>query len=176
MNRYLIVVDMQKDFVDGALGSVEAQGIVKNVVNKIKNWDGRVIVTMDTHSANYLQSREGKYLPIEHCIKGNAGWMLDANVNDALKDKRDVFYLEKPSFGTLELVNMLRYLQDGNEEFEVELIGLCTDICVVSNALVIKAAFPEISICVDASCCAGVSVEGHEAALKTMQACQIDIL
>lgn len=176
MNQYLVVVDMQKDFVDGSLGSQDAQAIVQNVVDKIKGWQGPIIATRDTHDENYLASREGKYLPVKHCIQGTEGWMLDANVQQALSEKENVTYLNKPSFGSLELAQRIEQFQKDDMDFEIELVGLCTDICVVSNAMILKAAFPEVNIRVDASCCAGVSVESHEASLKTMQCCQIDIL
>ena len=164
--RTLIVIDMQNDFIDGSLGTSEAVAIVDNVKAKIKEYADRgeqIIFTRDTHQDNYMETNEGKHLPVVHCIENTDGWQI-----------REGLYVEgaeiinKPSFG---------YTGWGSYDFEeVELIGLCTDICVVSNALIIKALFPEIKVSVDSSCCAGVTVESHNAALKTMQMCQIEVL
>lgn len=173
MKRFLVVVDMQKDFVDGALGTKEAQGIVKNVMDKILNFDGQIFATMDTHSANYLETAEGKKLPVPHCIKGTPGWMLDDGVAAALEQK-GYTPVEKLTFGSVMLPRMI-YQAAGGEPFKLELIGLCTDICVVSNALMLKANFPEAEISVDSTCCAGVTPETHEAALATMRCCQINV-
>ena len=166
MKKTLIVVDMQKDFVDGALGSKEAVAIVDNVKAKIaeyrKNGD-EVIFTRDTHQADYMSTNEGKYLPVEHCIEGTEGWEIIPELEVA-----DAMVINKPTFGYLNW-------KDYNFE-EVELIGLCTDICVVSNALIIKAQFPEIKVSVDASCCAGVTPESHAAALTTMKMCQVEVI
>lgn len=166
MKKTLIVVDMQKDFIDGTLGTKEACAIIENVKKKImeyqeKGWE--IIFTRDTHQADYLDTNEGKYLPVEHCIEGTDGW--------AIWDGLEVpgaIYVNKDTFGYLGW-------KDYNLE-EVELIGLCTDICVVSNALIIKAMYPEIKVTVDASCCAGVTPESHEAALTTMKMCQVEII
>ncbi|MBR0162306.1 MAG: cysteine hydrolase [Oscillospiraceae bacterium] len=174
MKRILVVVDMQKDFVDGSLGTAEAVAIVPVVVKKIKDFEGTIFVTYDTHFEDYLESEEGKKLPVPHCISGTPGWELDALVQEALEEK-PYFAIQKYTFGSLALAQLIAAETDG-EEFSVELIGLCTDICVVSNALILKANFPEVPISVDASCCAGVTPELHEAALATMQSCQIDIL
>ncbi len=174
MKKLLIVVDMQKDFVDGALGSKEAVTIVDNVVNKIENFDGDIIVTYDTHSENYMETQEGKNLPVPHCIKGTDGWELDSKVRKAV-DKREYKAIEKPTFGSTELVEYIKANYD-ESELEIELIGLCTDICVVSNALLIKANFLETRVSVDASCCAGVTVDSHNAALTTMKMCQINVI
>lgn len=173
MKKILVVVDMQKDFVDGSLGTVEAQGIVSKVCDKIKNFDGEIIVTFDTHFENYLESAEGKKLPVKHCVKGTSGWELDDNVMCALEDK-EYTAVEKPTFGSVKLPEFIREKAQG-EDFSVELIGLCTDICVVSNALLVKANFPEVHISVDSACCAGVTPESHNAALLTMKSCQIDV-
>ena len=174
MKKVLIVVDMQKDFVDGALGSAEAVAIVDGVVAKIQNHDGDIIVTYDTHFDNYMDTREGRHLPVPHCVKGTDGWKLDAKVQAALEGK-NYHAVEKPTFGSTELP---RYIQETYDpcEVEIELVGLCTDICVVSNALLIKANFPETEVRVDASCCAGVTVDSHNAALCTMKMCQIDVI
>ncbi len=174
MKRLLIVVDMQKDFVDGALGSKEAAAIVDNVVKKIENFDGDIIVTYDTHSENYMETQEGKNLPVPHCIKGTGGWQLDSKVQAAV-DKREYKAIEKPTFGSTELPEYIRANYD-TDGLEIELIGLCTDICVVSNALLMKANFLEAKVSVDASCCAGVTVDSHNAALTTMKMCQVNVI
>ena len=173
MKKILVVVDMQKDFVDGALGTKEAVAIVDNVAEKIKDFDGKIFVTYDTHFENYMETREGKNLPVPHCIKDTEGWKLDKKVEAAL-DGKDVTRIEKVTFGSVELPELIREYVAG-DKFEVCMIGLCTDICVVSNALIVKATFPETDICVDAKCCAGVTPQAHEAALMTMQSCQIKI-
>ena len=166
MKKTLIVIDMQKDFIDGALGTPEAQAIVPNVKKKIKEYKSRgdrVIFTKDTHDNRYLETNEGKHLPIEHCIKGTDGW----EIADGLGNPGDVC-IEKGTFG---------YTEWHYRDFEeIELVGLCTDICVVSNALILKAMYPEINITVDASCCAGVTLESHKAALTTMKMCQINVI
>lgn len=169
MRKILVVVDIQNDFVDGALGTVEAQNIIKNCVDKIKNFDGEIFVTYDTHFENYMETSEGKNLPVRHCIKGTDGWELNKSIKDELKQKKYT-EVEKYSFGSLDLPEMI-----GDGEKQIELIGLCTDICVVSNALILKAAFPESEIIVDESCCAGVTPTLHAAALETMKSCQIKI-
>lgn len=173
MKKFLIIVDMQKDFVDGTLGTKEAVSIVPAITEKIKNFDGTLIVTYDTHTEEYMSTSEGRHLPVPHCIKGTDGWELDANVAEALSG-RDCIAVEKPTFGSVKLPDIIRELADG-DDFEIELAGLCTDICVVSNALLLKASFPESKITVDASCCAGVTPESHSAALTTMRMCQIEI-
>ena len=172
MKKVLVVVDMQNDFVDGALGSAEAVNIVDNVVEKIKDFDGEIFVTFDTHSDDYMNTSEGKKLPVPHCIKGTDGWQLNAKVADALAGK-DYICVGKPTFGSVDLPKIIA--DKVGSDFEIELIGLCTDICVVSNALVLKAHFPEKEISVDSSCCAGVTVDSHNAALQTMKSCQINI-
>lgn len=174
MKKLLIVVDMQKDFVDGALGSKEAVAIVDNVVNKIKSFDGDVIVTYDTHFENYMETQEGKNLPVPHCIKGTDGWKLNEKVQAAL-DGREYAAIEKPTFGSTELPEYIK-ANYGTTELDIELVGLCTDICVVSNALLLKANFLEAKVSVDASCCAGVTVDSHNAALTTMKMCQVNVI
>ena len=173
MKRFLIVVDMQKDFVDGALGTAEAVAIVPRVCEKIRTFDGDIVVTYDTHAEDYLHTEEGKHLPVAHCVKNTDGWTLNSDVAAALEGK-DYTVVEKPTFGSVELPALLSELANG-EPFETELCGLCTDICVVSNALLLKASFPEQPIAVDATCCAGVTPQTHEAALTTMRMCQIEI-
>lgn len=173
MKQFLIVVDMQKDFVDGALGTPEAQAIVERVADKIRTFEGEIIVTYDTHTEGYMNTNEGSHLPVPHCIKDSEGWQLDAQVATALATRRYAS-VEKPTFGSVALPRILRDMA-GDEDFTVELIGLCTDICVVSNALLLKANFPESEIFVDAACCAGVSPATHQAALSTMACCQIQV-
>ena len=171
--KILVVVDMQNDFIDGPLGTKEGQMIVDNVVDKINNFDGEIFVTYDTHFDNYMSTREGRYLPVPHCIKDTDGFELNKKVSNALIDRLHL-KVYKPTFGSIQLV---KYLYDLSEKrAEVTLIGVCTDICVLSNALLLKAHYPEMDIIVDASCCAGTTVEAHNAALLTMQSCQIDII
>ena len=174
MKKLLVVVDMQKDFVDGALGSNEALAIVDNVVEKIENFDGDIIVTYDTHPENYMETQEGKNLPVPHCIKGTAGWELDSKVQEAV-NKKNYKAIEKPTFGSIELPEYIK-ANYNPDEIEIELIGLCTDICVVSNALLMKANFLETKVSVDASCCAGVTPDSHNAALTTMKMCQVNVI
>lgn len=172
MERILIVVDMQNDFVDGALGTKEAAAVVDQVVSKIQACSGRIIATLDTHQQNYLETAEGKKLPVPHCIKMTQGWQLNEKILQALSGK-NYMTIEKGTFGSVDLVDEIgRILKE--KEIEVELVGLCTDICVVSNALLLKAHFPEMRILVDADCCAGVTPETHQAALETMKMCQIE--
>ena len=174
MKHFLIVVDMQRDFVDGALGSKEAAAIVPAAVQKIRSFRGEIFATLDTHFENYMETAEGRKLPVPHCIKGTAGWQLDAQIAAALAE-RGYTPVEKHTFGAVGLPAMIAEAA-GGEDFTVELIGLCTDICVVSNALLLKAFFPEVPIAADAACCAGVTPEKHEAALETMRSCQIDVI
>lgn len=174
MKKILVVVDMQKDFVDGALGTKEAVGIIDRAVDKIKGFDGSIFVTMDTHEDNYMETAEGKKLPVPHCIRLTDGWQLNEKIKAALSDK-EYTTLEKGTFSSTDLVNEIREIK-GNDDMEVEFIGLCTDICVISNVLLVKAYFPEDKITVDAGCCAGVTPQSHKAALTTMKMCQIDIV
>ncbi len=178
MKRILVVVDMQTDFVDGALGTPEAVAILDSVAAKIKAYaadpDGLIFVTYDTHTEDYMNTSEGKHLPVPHCIKGTKGWELHPAVASAL-DGISYTAVEKPTFGSVELPVLVKKAV-GEDDFTVELIGLCTDICVVSNTLLLKATYPESLISVDAACCAGVTPATHEAALTTMGMCQIHIL
>ncbi len=174
MKKFLVAVDLQKDFVDGALGTKEALAIIPAAAEKIRNFDGVIFVTLDTHGEDYLQSAEGRKLPVIHCVKGSNGWQLNEDIAAALEGKKYIA-VEKPTFGSVRLPRLIEEAAQG-EDFSVELIGLCTDICVVSNALLIKANFPEMQISVDSACCAGVTPEKHNAALETMRSCQIDIL
>lgn len=173
MRKLLVVVDMQKDFIDGSLGTKEAEGIVERVVEKIGMYQTEdIFATRDTHTKDYLETQEGKKLPVVHCMKGTAGWEIDEKVKEALKGAK---VIDKPTFGSKELAEKIAEIA-AKEEIEVTLIGLCTDICVVSNALLIKAYIPEVEVKVVASCCAGVTPESHEAALTTMKMCQIEIV
>lgn len=166
----LVVVDMQKDFIDGALGTKEAVAIVDKVAGLVRSFDGEVVFTRDTHHENYLQTQEGKKLPVVHCIEGTDGWKLDKKLEALRLDDRKVF--DKPTFGSMELA---AYLQTLEALESVTLVGLCTDICVISNALLIKAALPEVAVSVVESCCAGVTPESHRNALAAMKMCQIEI-
>ena len=170
MRKILIVIDMQNDFIDAALGTKEAEAIVEPVKEKIRSYPpADVFATMDTHEENYLETQEGKYLPVPHCIRGTEGWEIRPDIKVLLTEAR---VYEKPTFGSTALADDLKKLSE-HEEIELEIIGLCTDICVVSNALLLKASMPEVKISVDASCCAGVTPENHLAALATMRSCQI---
>lgn len=169
--KFLIVVDMQNDFIDGALGTKEAVAILPAVKEKIMNFDGRVIFTRDTHEAEYLSTQEGRNLPVEHCVRGADGWQINAEL-EALR-KEDA--VDKPSFGSIELAQMLKDCNEKEAIESIELVGLCTDICVISNAMIIKAYLPETPIIVDAACCAGVTPESHENALNAMAMCQIKV-
>ena len=170
MRRILVVIDMQNDFIDAALGTGEAVAIVENVKAKIKEYPPEdVFATMDTHGENYLDTQEGQFLPVKHCIKGSEGWLIRKDIAELLTGAH---IFEKPTFGSTALAAELAGVA-ANEEIELELIGLCTDICVVSNALLLKACMPEVKITVDSTCCAGVTPEKHLAALETMRSCQI---
>lgn len=169
MKKTLIVVDMQNDFIDGELGTEEAQAIVSKVVEKIDEYEshnGNIIFTRDTHFDNYLETNEGKNLPVKHCIEGTYGWCIHDDLFDT-----DYLHIDKKTFGYKDWD---LWIDKDNES--IELVGLCTDICVVSNALILKATFPEIDIIVDASCCAGVTPESHKTALETMKMCQINVI
>ncbi|MBR2297206.1 MAG: cysteine hydrolase [Clostridia bacterium] len=172
MRKFLIAVDMQNDFIDGALGTPEALGIVGAVKTKIEGFDGEVIFTRDTHYENYLESSEGKKLPVEHFIKGTQGWEIRPEL-DALREGNAIY---KPTFGSKELFELLASEHEKEPIDEITLIGLCTDICVISNAIGIKAFLPEVKIVVDSSCCAGVTPASHENALNAMKMCQIEII
>ncbi len=166
--KYLIVVDMQVDFISGSLGSDDAKAIVKNVENKVKSFDGRVIFTRDTHGEDYLTTLEGRNLPVLHCIKDTDGWQICDELRPYAKT-----IIDKITFGSMDLPN---YIKSHNEKIDkIELCGLCTDICVISNAMVLKAALPEVPICIDAACCAGVTKASHNIALEAMKAVQIEI-
>lgn len=174
MMKVLVVVDMQNDFIDGALGTREAVGIVPGVVERIQGFDGLIIATRDTHDEDYLESEEGKNLPVVHCVRGTDGWEIRREIQDALREKGCSKVIDKPSFGSRELGEYLKSLEDSLDE--VTFIGLCTDICVISNALLLKAYLPEVRIRVEKDCCAGVTPESHVRALEAMAVCQIELV
>lgn len=168
--KLLIVVDMQNDFIDGALGTEEAKKIVPFVKEKISSYltaGDKVIYTRDTHTEHYLKTQEGKHLPVVHCVKGTTGWEIAEGVF-----AEGSYVIDKPSFASMELAEYVAQLENLEE---VELAGLCTDICVISNAMILKAKLPELPVAVDAACCAGVTVESHENALRAMKMCQIEV-
>lgn len=170
--RILVVVDMQNDFVDGALGTEEAVGIVPAVAERIRSFDGRVLYTQDTHESDYLKTLEGKKLPVPHCIRGTEGWELCPQIKALCKEVP----IDKPAFGSVELGRMLKEYDSREKVESVTFVGLCTDICVISNAMIVKAFLPETEIIVDAACCAGVTPESHRQALEAMKVCQIKVL
>ena len=171
MKSYLIVVDMQNDFVNGALGTAEAASILPRVKSVIDGFCGEIIYTRDTHTENYLDTREGRHLPVKHCIKGTDGWQI---ADGLYKSGAPIF--DKPTFGSVELLDYLKSENEREGIASVTLIGVCTDICVVSNAMLIKAHFPEIEVTVDSTACAGVTPDTHSAAITTMKMCQINII
>lgn len=167
--KYLIVVDMQNDFITGSLGSKLAEAIVPNVVEKVKNYEGTVIFTRDTHFSDYMDTQEGKNIPVKHCIKDTTGW----EICNELKPYANKV-IDKITFGSVDLPDVIKAY--GEQIEEIELCGLCTDICVISNAMILKATFPEVKIVVDSNCCAGVTEESHQTALNAMKAVQIDVI
>ena len=169
MSKILIVVDMQNDFIDGALGTKEAVAIVPYVKEAIDGFDGKVFFTRDTHFENYMQTQEGANLPISHCIKGTDGWQIRAEL-DSLRTTEAI---DKLTFGSSDLVDVLK--AEGDIE-SITFLGLCTDICVISNAMLVKAFFPEVPLIVDAKGCAGVTPESHLRALEAMKVCQIKVI
>ena len=171
MQDILIVVDMQNDFISGALGTAEAQAIVPKVVEKVKGFTGRVIFTRDTHFENYLSTQEGRNLPVPHCIKGSDGWQICAELAPLCTEPP----VDKPTFGSYTLAELLATANIREPIGCITLVGLCTDICVIANAMVIKAFLPEVTVKVDAACCAGVTPESHKTALDAMRPCQIVI-
>ena len=173
MKKILVVIDMQNDFIDGALGTPEAVAIVENVKAKILSYPREnVFATRDTHHQYYMDTQEGRNLPVPHCIRGTDGWQIRPEIAELIFPDH---IIDKPTFGSTQLAADLKAAAE-KEELELELIGLCTDICVVSNALLLKAQMPEVKISVDASCCAGVTPVKHEAALETMRSCQIQVI
>ena len=172
MQDVLVVVDMQNDFIDGALGTKEAVAIVPKVEEKIRNFNGTVLFTRDTHENWYLETQEGKKLPVPHCIRDTEGWQIRREL-DILRKTEPV---DKETFGSTYLADDLVAMNIDDEIKSITFVGLCTDICVISNALLVKAALPEVPIIVDAACCAGVTPESHENALKAMEMCQVEVV
>ena len=171
--KILIVVDMQNDFIHGNLGSAEARAIIPAIQEKIaeykENEKNLIFFTQDTHYSNYLTTQEGRFLPVEHCIKDTYGWQITPTL-----DTKNGLFVEKEKFGYTDWIGQFCQHEIINHQVDsIELVGVCTDICVVSNALILKAVFPEIPVIVDANCCAGTSVEAHNAALRTMRSCQV---
>ena len=171
MQKILIVVDMQNDFIDGALGTKEAIAIVPRVKEIIEGFDGKVIFTRDTHKENYMETQEGRNLPVPHCIENSEGWQIEKSLAPYASK-----VINKPTFGSLELLNLIEEENNADPIEEIMLIGLCTDICVISNAMLLKAKLLETKIVVDASGCAGVTKESHQNALNAMKMCQISII
>lgn len=171
MQDILIVVDMQNDFIDGALGTPEAVAIVPKVAEKIRGFQGTVLFTRDTHKEDYLSTQEGKNLPVPHCIRGSEGW----KIREELDQLRKVTPIDKPTFGSAELAMLLKEVNEKEPIASITLVGLCTDICVISNAMLIKAFLPEVQVIIDAACCAGVTPESHKNALEAMKVCQIRV-
>ena len=171
MQKILVVVDMQNDFIDGALGTAEAVAIVPKVAEKIKGFDGTVLYTRDTHEEMYMETQEGRNLPVPHCIRGTEGWQIRTELQQAGAE-----VVDKPTFGSRALAEKLVEMNREEAIESITLIGLCTDICVISNAFVIKAFLPETPIIVDAACCAGVTPESHARALEAMKVCQIAVV
>ena len=172
----LIVVDMQNDFIDGSLSTAQSKEILPAVIKKVSEFKGDIIFTRDTHGKNYPDTSEGKKLPVIHCIKGTAGWQINQSL-DCIRENKKCKVIDKPTFGSISLYLYIeKLIADGADIDKITLIGLCTDICVISNAILLKSAFPEIPIEVDSSCCAGVSPESHVRALEAMKMCQIDII
>ena len=172
MRKILIIVDMQNDFVSGTLGTAQAEAVVPAVTGKANGFSGEILFTRDTHDTEYLQSQEGRNLPVQHCIKGTGGWQIIPELQ-TIAGKSKVF--DKPAFGSTELMDFL-YTENAKTKIdEITLVGLCTDICVISNAMLLKARLPESIVKIDAACCAGVTPERHQTALEAMRACQIEI-
>ncbi len=171
MQKILVVVDMQNDFIDGALGTAEAVAIVPKVAEKIKNFDGKVIFTRDTHEENYMETQEGKNLPVPHCIRGTDGWQITPLLRGLVKE----ICIDKPAFGSTQLGTLLKKMHDSEPIEKITFVGLCTDICVISNVLLIKAVLPEVELAVVSDCCAGVTPQSHNNALEAMKMCQIII-
>ncbi len=171
--KVLVVIDMQKDFTYGALRNEDAIAIIPEVAKKIRSFDGEVIFTLDTHSPDYMNTQEGKKLPIIHCVADTEGWELVDELKPLAEGKKIV---TKPTFGSIDLACMLADLDEEEPIDEVTFIGICTDICVISNAMIVKAALPEVPLKVEARLCAGVTKESHKTALDAMAGCQIEII
>ncbi len=178
MKKVLVVVDCQNDFITGSLRNEEAIKVVPNIVKKIKEFDGDLIIaTLDTHFDDYMETREGKALPFKHCVEYTPGWEIEDSIMNALNEADNVCYIEKHTFGSENVPLHIQRMFPDEKEFDIEFVGFCTDICVVSNAIITKTVFYKNgTIKVDASCCAGTSVNLHNSALDVMQKCQIDIV
>lgn len=168
----LVVVDMQNDFIDGKLGTEEAVKIVPKVIERIKTFDGKIWATRDTHEENYLETQEGRKLPIKHCTRNTEGWKINREIQELLLEAP----IDKGTFGSRKLIVVLQKYAQEEKLDSITLVGLCTDICVISNAILLKTYFPETAIIVDASCCAGVTPQSHQQALETMKMCQIEVI
>ncbi len=175
MSKYMVVVDMQNDFITGSLGTPEAQAILPKVIERIKEFPGSVVFTMDTHDENYLETYEGKRLPIEHCIDGTEGWEMPAEIREMQIERRGMLF-RKNTFGSTQLGGFLQGVSRMAPIDEVIIVGLCTDICVLANAMMVRTALPDTPVTVDATCCAGSTPEAHRHALEAMKSCQIDII
>lgn len=169
--KILVAVDMQNDFIDGALGTKEAQEMLPRAVEKVKGFDGKIVFTRDTHGEDYLDTQEGGKLPVKHCIQDTKGWQIHESLRPYCTEPP----VDKPTFGSVELGRRMAQWNQEEKIDSIELIGLCTDICVISNAMILKAFLPEAEIIVDSACCAGVTPESHERALKAMEVCQITV-
>lgn len=183
MDKVLIVVDMQNDFINGVLGTKEAMQIVPYVVEKINTYISNkdlIYFTKDTHGINYLRTQEGKNLPIIHCLKNTSGWGFPASIQSLVEkvqeEKEEKIVFEKQSFGSYKLAENLKTVLSDKQDVQIEMVGLCTDICVITNAFVLKTYMPEAEIIIDAKGCAGVSKESHENALNAMKICQMTII
>lgn len=176
MKKFCIIIDCQNDFIDGALGTPEAVDMIPRLTKRINddNEDTIFVFTADTHYDNYLDTAEGKNLPVKHCIKDTEGWGIHTCLTEHFC--YSPFIVEKNTFGTFDLFDWINEMSEGDNNIEIELCGLCTDICVVSNGLLLKTAFPNAKISVNAECCAGTSPEAHEAALMVMKNCQIEVI
>ena len=171
--KALIVVDMQNDFVDGVIGSKEAVAIIDRAVEVIENFDGKVFYTLDTHGEDYLQTEEGRHLPVVHCVRESKGWELNPQIQKAL-EKRHAKGIEKPTFGSEKLMTLIQ--KEISDIESITLIGICTDICVISNAMLAKAHFVNVPVSVVASACAGVTPASHDNALSAMKMCHIEVV
>ncbi|MCI8370891.1 MAG: cysteine hydrolase [Lachnospiraceae bacterium] len=177
--KVLVVVDMQQDFINGALGTKEAVSIVPAVRRKIEGFDGMVLFTKDTHHKDYLQTQEGRNLPVIHCVKGSEGHELEPSLAEYARqaaEEKQIQFFEKPGFGSKELAQFLEELSERESLEQIELVGLCTDICVISNAMLLKTFLPEVPVIVDSACCAGVTPQSHMQALEAMKMCQIQVI
>lgn len=174
MSKYLVVVDMQNDFIDGSLGSPEAQAVLPKIIERIENFPGTVVYTRDTHEDNYLETLEGKKLPVIHCVRESEGWKLHKDVQKLQEEKRSLIF-DKDTFGSIQMAGCLQGIDRMAAIDEVVVVGLCTDICVMANAILLRTAMPNTPVRIDASCCAGSTPEAHRCALEAMKSCQIDI-